>query len=137
MNDFDGFIFDDKISFFEAEKANQSRCSDYIEASIYDLMKEEDGKIRWHCAGKTARAALKFQYNVQETLRFDNIKSEIIMLYADLPEAYFKIRTQAVNEFAEKVKMTVKLYKDTTHMMHWDRPNEIVEEAVSFFGENN
>lgn len=132
-DDFDKFIFDDKESFLETEKSNYKRWSKLLETAVYDLMREEDCKIKYHATGDTARGFIKFQYNVYKTLKFDNIKSDILLLYVDLPEEYFEIRKLMIEAFEKKIKLTAKAYRDTTHMIHWDRPNEVVEDIVSWF----
>lgn len=130
--DFNEYIFDSKSRFLEADRENYSRWSDLLETAVYDLMLEEDGKIKYHATGDTARAGIKFQNNVYETLNFAQIKSEILLLYADLPKLYFEIRELMIKEFKKKLNVTTKLYKNTTHMMHWDRPDKIAEEVVNW-----
>jgi len=131
--DYYEYFFDDEQSFLEDEKGNYTRWSELLETAVYDLMKEEDGKIRWHSTGDTARGVLKSLYNLQNKIKFKNIKSDILLLYAGLPEVYLEINSQMVKEFEKKIKVNTKLYRDATHMMHWDKPNEISEEIDNWF----
>ncbi|NDI33924.1 alpha/beta fold hydrolase [Chengkuizengella sediminis] len=131
--DFDEFIFDDKSSFLEAEKANHRRTSQLREVAIYDLMREEGSKIHFHATGDTARGVIKFQYHSQQTLKFSQLKSDILLIYVDLPDHYFDIRKVMVKTFEQKVKVTTKAYRDTTHMVHWDRPHETIEDIKNWF----
>ena len=130
--DFDEYIFDSKELFIQSEKKAYSRWSPLIESAVYDLMREEDGKVKWHATGNTARGVIKFQYIVYKTLRLDKVKSDMLLLYCDLPHDYLKIRELQVAEFKKHIDITTKLYKETGHLMHWDRPNEVAEDVVNW-----
>ncbi|MCM1989000.1 alpha/beta hydrolase [Oceanirhabdus seepicola] len=131
--DYEEYIFDNHQSFVEEEKANCTRWSELLETAVYDLMREEDGKIKWHASGDTARGVLKSLNNLQKKVKFENIKSDILLLYAGLPEEYLEINSQMVKEFEKKIKVNTKLYRDATHMIHWDKPNKVSEEIANWF----
>lgn len=131
--DYEEYILDNEQSFLEDEKGNYTRWSELLEIAVCDLMNEKDGKIRWHSTGNTARGVLKSLYNLQNKIKFENIKSNILLLYAGLPEEYLEINIQMVKEFEKKIKVDTKLYRDATHMMHWDKPNKISEEIDNWF----
>ncbi|PFR28563.1 alpha/beta hydrolase [Bacillus cereus] len=132
--DFDEYIFDSKEQFIQSEKKAYSRWSPLIERAVYDLMREEDGKVRWHATGDTARGVVKFQYTVYKTLKLHKVKSDILLLYCDLPHDYLKIRELQVAEFKKHIDITAKLYRETGHLMHWDRPNEVAEGVMNWLG---
>ena len=104
-----------------------SRWSPLIERAVYDLMREEDSKVKWHATGDTARGVIKFQYTVYKTLKSHKIKSDILLLYCDLPDNYLEIRELQIAEFKKRINITTKLYKDTGHLMHWDRPKRLLK----------
>ncbi|MCU5097145.1 alpha/beta fold hydrolase [Bacillus wiedmannii] len=131
--DFDEYIFDGKEAFIQSEKMVYSRWSPLIERAVYDLMREEDNKVKWHATGDTARSVIKFQYTVYKTLKLHKIKSDILLLYCDLPDNYLKIRELQIAEFRKHIDITTKLYRDTGHLMHWDRPEEIAEDVLNCF----
>ncbi|MCP1164305.1 MULTISPECIES: alpha/beta fold hydrolase [Bacillus] len=131
--DFDEYIFDSKEAFIQSEKMVYSRWSPLIERAVYDLMREEDYKVKWHATGDTARGVIKFQYTVYRTLESHKIKSDILLLYCDIPHNYLKIRELQIAEFRKHIKTTTKLYTDTGHLMHWDRPEEIAEDVLHWF----
>lgn len=131
--DFDEYIFDSKEAFIQSEKTVYSRWSPLIERAVYDLMREEDSKVKWHATGDTARGVIKFQYTVYKTLKSHKIKSDILLLYCDLPDNYLEIRELQIAEFKKRINITTKLYKDTGHLMHWDRPEEIAEDVLNWF----
>lgn len=130
--DFDEYIFDSKEAFIQSEKRAYSRWSPLIERAVYDLMREEDSKVKWHATGDTARGVIKFQYTVYKTLKSHKIKSDILLLYCDLPDDYLKIRELQIVEFQKHIDITTKLYRDTGHLMHWDRPEEIAEDVLNW-----
>ncbi|EEL81412.1 hypothetical protein bcere0028_29180 [Bacillus cereus AH1271] len=131
--DFDEYIFDSKEAFIQSEKLAYSRWSPLIERAVYDLMREEDSKVKWHATGDTARGVIKFQYMVYKTLKPHKIKSDILLLYCDLPNNYLEIRELQIAEFKKRINITTKLYKNTGHLMHWDRPEEIAEDVLHWF----
>lgn len=131
--DFDEYIFDSKEAFIQSEKLAYSRWSPLIERAVYDLMREEDYKVKWHATGDTARGVIKFQYMVYKTLQSHKIKSNILLLYCDLPHNYLKIRELQIAEFKKHIDITTKLYTDIGHLMHWDRPEEIAENVLHWF----
>lgn len=131
--DFDEYIFDSKEAFIQSEKMVYTRWSPLIERAVYDLMREEDNKVKWHATGDTARGVIKFQYTVYKTLKPHKIKSDILLLYCDLPDNYLEIRELQIAEFKKRINITTKLYKDTGHLMHWDRPEEIAEDVLHWF----
>ncbi|MBE7096616.1 alpha/beta fold hydrolase [Bacillus cereus] len=131
--DFDEYIFDSKEAFIQSEKTAYSRWSPLIERAVYDLMREEDSKVKWHATGDTARGVIKFQYTVYKTLKSHKIKSDILLLYCDFPHNYLEIRELQIAEFKKHINITTKLYIDTGHLMHWDRPEEIAEDVLNWF----
>jgi len=131
--DFDEYIFDSKEAFIQSEKLAYSRWSPLIERAVYDLMREEDSKVKWHATDDTARGVIKFQYMVYKTLKPHKIKSDILLLYCDLPNNYLEIRELQIAEFKKRINITTKLYKNTGHLMHWDRPEEIAEDVLKWF----
>ncbi|HDR8115697.1 TPA: alpha/beta hydrolase [Bacillus cereus] len=130
--DFDEYIFDNDFEFIQSEKESYTRWSPLLEVAVKELMREDDGKIRWHATGDTARGAIKFQYAVYETLKFKKISSDLLLLYCDLPAGYLDIRELMIKEFGKQVAVTTKLYKDTGHLMYWERPNEIANDIISW-----
>lgn len=126
--DYEDYVFENKKSFLADEKSNHTRWSSLLEQSVYDLMREEDGKIKWHVNKDTARAVIISLYTMNKKIEFQNIKSEILLLYVDSPNEDLAINIKMVNDFRKRINVETKLYKDTTHMIHIDKPNEVVED---------
>lgn len=128
QKDFDEYVFGSEEEFFSTDKKNYTRLSPLLKSAIYDLMRKDGNQIKYHATGDTARAVIQFQYAVPDTLRLDQINCDLLLLYCDLPESYFEIRKQMIEKFSRKVPVKVKLYRNTTHMMHWDHPQEVAKD---------
>lgn len=130
--DFYEYIFDNKIDFLRSERNSYTRFSPLLGTAVFDLMKESDGKIKWHANGDTARAVVKFQYKVYETIKFEKIKADVLLLYVDMPKQNTEIRLLMIETFSKRFNVTTKLYPDTTHLMHWDRPMHVAQDVYQW-----
>jgi len=50
-----------------------------------------------------------------------------------LPEECLEVNVQMVKAFEQRIKAKTKLYKDATHKLHWNKPDEVVEDAANWF----
>lgn len=50
------------------------------------------------------------------------------LLRATVPEIWDEYRGKTASIFSERTRATVKLIPDSTHLLHWDYPEVIVEE---------
>lgn len=53
---------------------------------------------------------------------------------ATVPQIWADYRDKTVNIFKEKTDGVVKLISDTTHMLHWDKPEVVIAEIKSNCG---
>jgi len=102
--DFEEYEFENEKECMAFEKTNYTRWSNELEKAVKDLMRIENGRIRYHANGKTARAYVKFQYLVYRTVTFEKIESQIMLLYSDLPEYLMEIKEQMIAVFLTKKK---------------------------------
>ncbi len=130
--DFDGYVFSNWDDFLYVERNNYLRWSELLETAVKDLMKEENGKIRFCASGDTARGAIKSMYNSPTNLLYDKLKLPILLLQATLPSSWDEVRTLEVEEFKKGTNAIVKKIEGTTHLLHWDKPDLIVEEVLSW-----
>jgi len=114
------------------ERNNYLRWSDLLEIAAKDLMKEEDGKIIFCACGDTARGAIKSMYNSSTNLLYDKLRLPILLLQATLPSSWDEVRTLETEKFKEATNAIVKKIEGTTHLLHRDKPNLIVEEVLSW-----
>lgn len=126
--DFEEYVFDSWNDFFITEKAAYTRWSPMIEVAVKDLAVERDGKIYWHARGTTAANIIKAMHKHETVDIYENLPSSILLLRATLPKSWDEYRDKTAKIFEEKTKGTVKLIPDSTHMLHWDYPEIVVEE---------
>lgn len=131
--DFDGYVFDKWSDFLEEEKNNYLRWSGLLEIASRDLMKEDNGKIRFCASGDTARGAIKSMFNYPTNVLYSKINTPILLLVATLPESWMEIRNLQIEEFKTISSSIVKKVYETTHLMHWDKPVVIEEYARTWF----
>jgi pimeloyl-ACP methyl ester carboxylesterase len=126
--DFEEYVFDSWNDFFTTEKAAYTRWSPMIEAAVKDLAFEKDGKIHWHARGTTAVNIIKAMHKHETIDIYDKLPSSILLLRATEPQSWNDYRSKTAQIFEDKTKGTVKLIPESTHMLHWDYPEIVVEE---------
>lgn len=131
--DFDEYIFSNWDDFIDLEKTMYLRWNPILEQVAKDLMKEENGKLKFRASGDTARGAIKSMNNYPTKDIYDKLSNNILLLISTLPESWLKIRNILSENFRDSTNGTVKKIENTTHMIHWDKPKEIVEEIVNWF----
>lgn len=132
-NDFDGYIFDSWNDWLTEEKKYYSNWSYKKEISTRDLMKEEEDKVKFRASGDTARAAIKSMYNYPTSNIYNKLSDSILLLQCTLPEKLSKTRDELVQKFSKETGCIVKKINDTSHMLHWDRPEEVTKEIMMWF----
>ncbi|MED0972788.1 alpha/beta hydrolase [Bacillus paramycoides] len=126
--DFDEYVFDSWDDFFKTEKAAYIRWSPMIEAAVKDLAVEKEGKVHWHASGTTAVNIIKAMHKHETIDIYEKLPSSIILLRATEPNSWNEYRNKTAKIFEEKTKGTVKLIPESTHMLHWDYPEIVVDE---------
>ncbi|MGO1470093.1 MAG: alpha/beta hydrolase [Tissierella sp.] len=133
--DFDEYVFNNLQDHIEVEKNNYMRWSPLLEKAAKDLVIKEDGKYKYHSKGITARGAIKGMYNSPPNLIYDKLPKDILLLQCtmDSREYWNDLRNVLCNNFKENTNATVKKIKRSSHMIHWDNPNDIFYEIVEWF----
>lgn len=106
-----------------------SRRSPLLDLAAQDLALHKDNRYYWHARGKTGAAIVKSMYR-DEILDFlsDVQKSPIILLRATLPLEDEHFKSRAADIFSSLTGAQVKAVPNATHMLHWDRPEQVVQE---------
>lgn len=131
--DFDGYIFSNWDDFIKVEEKAYLRYSDLLKKASMDLMKEEDGILKFIASGAVAKAAIIGMYNSPTSLIFNKLSDNILLLQSTLPENWLEYRRYASNFFKKNTKAIVKEIKNVTHMMHWDNPEVVADELIRYF----
>jgi pimeloyl-ACP methyl ester carboxylesterase len=127
--DFDGYIFEDWERFAEPEKANVNRWSPLLDEAIKDLGVELNNKVRWHALGKTARHVIEALHNFETEEIYEKLPSDITILRSTLPISWNDYRSRCTKIFKEKTGGSVLEVPETSHMLHWDKPEVVVAEV--------
>lgn len=131
--DFDGYIFSNWDDFIKIEENAYMRYSPLLKKASMDLMKEEDGVIKFIASGAVAKSAILSMYNSPTSLIFNKLSNDILLLQSTLPENWLKCRQYLSSFFLKNTNVIVKEIKNVTHMMHWDNPKVVAEELVQYF----
>jgi pimeloyl-ACP methyl ester carboxylesterase len=112
----------------EAVYGGVSRRSPLLDLAAKDLALEKDGKFYLHARGKTAGYIIQAMYKHETVDIYEALPSTIILLRATLPESMQVQRKRTSTIFKERTGSTVKCISITTHMLHWDNPEIVVNE---------
>lgn len=133
ISDFDEYSIDTLEGHIEIEKNNYSRWSSLLEEASKDLVRTENGKFRWHANGFTATAAIKSMYHYPTNSICDKLPETIYLLQSTLPESMAEIRGIMVEKFIKNIGASVKMIEGAGHLLHWDKPKEVVKEVLYWF----
>ncbi|ANC76201.1 lipase [Fictibacillus phosphorivorans] len=129
--DFDEYAFDSWNDFFLAEKENYLMWSPLKDIAVKDLGVEREGKVRWHAKGETARHIIRGMHLNETEDIYHLLPPDITLLVATLPERLSEKRWQTAETFRVKAKGKLKVVPNTTHLLHWDNPNVVVDLVLS------
>ncbi|HDR5270302.1 hypothetical protein ACQVTU_14050 [Bacillus cereus] len=100
----------------------------FIEVAVKDLGIEMDNKVWWHARGNTASNIIRGMYKDETIDIYEKLPANIVLLRATVPQVWADYRDKTVNVFKEKTDSIVKVIPDTTHMLHWDKPEIVIAE---------
>ncbi|MCU5673963.1 alpha/beta hydrolase [Bacillus cereus] len=126
--DFDEYVFNNWDEFFKSEKEAYTRWSSLLEVAVKDLGIEMDNKVWWHARGNTASNIIRGMYKDETIDIYEKLPANIVLLRATVPQVWADYRDKTVNVFKEKTDSIVKVIPDTTHMLHWDKPEIVIAE---------
>jgi pimeloyl-ACP methyl ester carboxylesterase len=114
--------------FRDVVKGDSDRWNSYRELYANDLLLRKDDKFYWHARGITAGHIIKAMYKHEIEDIYEKLPSNILLLRATLPEKLDEQRNMTCGIFQQKTGAKVKLVPNTTHLLHWDNPDIVVEE---------
>jgi pimeloyl-ACP methyl ester carboxylesterase len=100
----------------------------FIEVAVKDLGIEMDNKVWWHARGNTASNIIRGMHKDETIDIYEKLPANIVLLRATVPQVWADYRDKTVNVFKEKTDSIVKVIPDTTHMLHWDKPEIVIAE---------
>lgn len=128
--DFEEYVETWESFLNEAVYGSVSRRSPLLDLAAEDLALEKEGKFYWHARGKTAGYFIRAMYKHETVDIYEALPSNIILLRATLPESMEKQRNLTSTIYNEKTGNVVKCIPNTTHMLHWDKPEVVINEII-------
>lgn len=133
INDFNEYCFDTLEDHIKVEKSNYIRWSNLLEDASKDLVRIEDSKYRWHAKGFTAMSAIKSMYYYPTNSICEKLPKSIYLLQSSLPESMDEIREILCESFIKNLGAKIKKIEGAGHLLHWDKPNEVIKEMLYWF----
>ncbi|MBU3143832.1 alpha/beta fold hydrolase [Clostridium sp. CF012] len=133
IKDFDEYCFDTLQEHIDVEKNNYIRWSCLLEEASRDLIRVEDGKYKYHANSGTAIGAIRSMYHYPPDSIYNKLPSSINLLQSTLPESMNEIREILVEKFKSKTGSKIKRIEGAGHMLHWEKPDEVVKEILYWF----
>ena len=125
--------FEDSISTWDefldvAVYAPDARRSPVLNKAGIDLLRLENERYHWHARGATAAAIVRALHHDDVLDFLSDVPPADIQLYvATLPTDQTSIRQQATHLLHELTNATIHPVPETGHLLHWDRPDVIIE----------
>lgn len=126
--DFDDYVFPSWESFITFEQTQYSRWSSSIERAVGELGVYRKGEVRWHVRGETAMNIIRAMHQDETEDIYHLLRGDIVLLKATEPKAWSAYRDKTSKVFADKTGATIIEIPESTHLLHWDHPNTIVNE---------
>jgi pimeloyl-ACP methyl ester carboxylesterase len=133
LKDFDDYCFNTLEEHIQVEKSNYIRWSELLERAANDLIRIENGKFKYHANGFTAAGIIKSMYYYQPNSIYDKLPGEIYLLQSTMPESRIEYRDMAGKKFEICTGARLKKINGAGHLIHWDKPNEVVAEILNWF----
>ncbi|QHJ72352.1 alpha/beta fold hydrolase [Planococcus halotolerans] len=115
----------------DAVYGEDSRRSGLLDLAAKDLVMEKDNRFYWHARGTVAGSIVKGMHKNEITDVYFKLPFKLLLLRAELPKEQEAYRDKASRLFQQKTGATIKVIADTTHMLHWDKPQAVIDEIKS------
>jgi pimeloyl-ACP methyl ester carboxylesterase len=126
--DFEEYVFDTWDEYLQTEKLAYESWSPLIEIAVKDMAIDQKGKIIWHARGTTAKYIIKGMHTHETIDIYEKLPQNIILLRATMPERLNDYRLMTSTIFSEKTGAVVKAIENTSHLLHWEKPEVVVNE---------
>lgn len=133
IKDFDDYCFDTLEEHINVERNNYNRWSSLLEEAAKDLIRVEDGKYKYHANSFTSTGAIKSMYLYPTDSLYEKLPSSICLLVSTQPDTMNEYRETLVEKFKKGTGSKVKLIDGAGHLVHWDKPNNVTAEILSWF----
>ncbi|WP_282137806.1 alpha/beta fold hydrolase [Rossellomorea aquimaris] len=93
-----------------------------------DLCLYKDNRYYWHARGSTSGHIIRAMHKDEAEDIYHKLDCSILLLKATLPHSMEESRNKTAALFKEQTRGEVKSIPETTHLLHWDRPEIVVRE---------
>ncbi len=126
--DFEDYVETWESFLTDAVYGEVSRRSSLLDIAAKDLVLEKEAKYYWHARGITGGNIIKGMHKHETADIFEKLSSDILLLRATLPQEQEDYRAMTSRIFEQKTGGKMKKIPNTTHMLHWDKPDVVVDE---------
>ncbi len=117
--------WEDFLALVKSETLNWTKLK--LEAAK-DLSLYKDHQYYWHARGETAAHIIRAMHKDDMEDIYYKLDPAILLLRATLPKSMEERRNKTAAIFKDKTGGEVKAIQGTTHLLHWDRPDIVIEE---------
>lgn len=133
IKDFDEYCFDTLDEHIKVERNNYNRWSSLLEEAAKDLIRVEDGKYKYHANSFTSTGAIKSMNLYPTDSLYEKLPNSIYLLRSTQPEIMNEYRDTLASKFKNGTGAKVKLIDGAGHLVHWDKPDNVAAEILSWF----
>ncbi|PAE39152.1 alpha/beta fold hydrolase [Bacillus sp. 7884-1] len=108
------------------------RWDSTIEQSVTSIFTKKE-KYELIASKFTVLAIIKAFYEEPFTTTFPYIKSPLLLVHATEPKELHAAREKGISQLKKDIKdATIIKIKDTSHMVQWDKPDEVSSEIIKW-----
>lgn len=126
--DFEGYTETWESFLTEAVYGGGTRRSPLLDLAAQDLVLKKDGRFYWHARGAVAGHIVRGMHKHEVHDVYRKQPFDVVLLRAEMPESQMEYRNKASSLFEQKTAATVKLVAGTSHMLHWEKPEVVIDE---------
>ncbi|WP_064093448.1 alpha/beta fold hydrolase [Rossellomorea aquimaris] len=126
-NDFEDYV-ETWEQFLELVNSETLNWTPLKEIAAKDLSLQVKDRYYWHARGETAGHIIRAMHKDEPEDIYPFLPKKIILLGATLPHSRDTSRRKLASLFEEKAQGIIKFIPETTHLLHWDKPEVVIKE---------
>ncbi|WP_335872648.1 alpha/beta hydrolase [Bacillus sp. 2205SS5-2] len=130
---FNKFEYPNFEAFYSEEEKSNKNWSNAKKIASKDYVQEINGKVKPIVDAEVVRSVIQSMANSPIKEIYTELGDNILLLVATLPEEFTIINNTLLEDVQKNSKMTIKKIQDTTHMIHWDNAEAVIEEIRNYF----
>lgn len=130
---FRSFEYSSFEDFYNEESNSNKNWTVEKKIASKDYVKEINGKVKLIVDSEVASSVIKSMANSPIKKIYRELGDNILLLVATLPEEFNIINDTLLEDVMINSRINIKRIEDTSHMLHWDNREAVVDEIRSFF----